>query len=79
MTKSSRWWAVFLLVATVATVEIILLLKLLNSQTLIELILAIGVVTTLIVLTLRIEDVHNLSLIKDGLKAECNRHFHCSE
>ena len=67
MTKSSRWWAVFLLVATV---EIILLLKLLNSQTLIKLILAIGVVTTLIVLTLRIEDVHNLSLTKNGLKAE---------
>jgi len=63
---SSRWWAVFL---AIVTVEILLLVKLLTSQSTIELLLAIGVVTVLLVLTLRIEDVSNLSLSKDGLEA----------
>lgn len=63
---SSRWWAVFL---AVATVEILLLIKLLTSQATIELLLAIGVVTILLVLTLRIEDISDLNLTRDGLEA----------
>jgi hypothetical protein len=63
---SSRWWAVFL---AVATVEVLLLIKLLTSQATIELLLAIGVVTILLVLTLRIEDLSDLNLTKDGLEA----------
>lgn len=67
--KSSRWWAVFL---AVVTVEIILLIKVLTSQATIELLLAIGVVTILVVLTLRIEDLSGVSLSKDGLEAKLN-------
>ncbi len=64
---ASKWWAVFL---SVVTVEILLLVKLLTSQATIELLLAIGVVTVLLVLTLRIEDITNLALKKDGLEAK---------
>lgn len=63
---SSRWWAVFL---AISTVEVLLLVKLLTSQATIELLLAIGVVTTLLMLTLRIEDLSNLNVTKDGLEA----------
>jgi hypothetical protein len=63
---SSRWWAVFL---AIAIIEIILLIKLLTSQSTIEPLLAIGVVTVLLVLTLRIEDISGLTLNKDGLEA----------
>lgn len=63
---SSRWWAVFL---AVVTVEVLLLVKLLTSQATIELLLAIGVVTVLLVLTLRIEDISDLNFSKDGLEA----------
>lgn len=67
---SSKWWAVFL---AVVTVEIILLIKLLTSQATIELLLAIGVVTILIVLALPIEeDLSRVSLSKDGLEAKLN-------
>jgi hypothetical protein len=68
--KLSRWWAVF---AAVATVEVLLLVKLLNSQATIELLLAIGVVTVLLVLTLRIEDLNKVSVSRDGLQAELSR------
>lgn len=67
--KSSRWWAVFF---AVVTVEILLLIKLLTGQATIELLLAIGVVTILVVLTLRIEDLSGVSLSKDGLEAKLN-------
>ncbi|MDZ8055328.1 MAG: hypothetical protein RMX68_028655 [Aulosira sp. ZfuVER01] len=67
--KSSRWWAVFL---AVVTVEVILLIKLLTSQATIEILFTIGVVTVLLVLTLRIEDLSGVSLSKDGLEAKLN-------
>lgn len=66
---SSKWWAVFL---AVVTVEIILLIKLLTSQATIELLLAIGVVTILLVIALPIEDLNGVSLSKDGLEAKLN-------
>jgi len=66
----SRWWAVF---GAVATVEVLLLVKMLTSQATIELLLAIGVVTLLLVLTLRIEDLNKVAIGRDGLQAELSR------
>jgi low affinity Fe/Cu permease len=62
----SKWWAVFL---AVVTIEILLLIKLLTSQATIELLIAIAVVTILLVLTLRIQDINNLIINKDGIEA----------
>jgi hypothetical protein len=68
--QSSRWWAVFL---TVATVEVLLLVKLLTSQATIELLFAIGVVSVLLVLTYRIDDLTGVAINKDGLEAKLDR------
>lgn len=70
MTKLSRWWAVFLLIATV---ELLLLIKLLNSGSSIELLLTIGIVAALLVLILRIEDLSNLSVTRDGISAQLSQ------
>jgi hypothetical protein len=68
--SSFRWWAVFL---GVATVEGILLIKLVNSQATIDILFAIGVVTVLLILTLRIEDLSGFTFGKDGLEAKLER------
>jgi hypothetical protein len=68
--SSLRWWAVFL---GVATVEGILLIKLVNSQVTVDLLFAIGVVTVLLILTLRIEDLSGFTFSKDGLEAKLER------
>lgn len=67
---SSKWWAVFL---AIITIELLLLIKLLTSQTSIELLLAIAVVSVLLILTLRIEDLSGVAITKDGLEAKLDR------
>jgi hypothetical protein len=67
---SSKWWAVFL---AIVTVELLLLIKLLTSQTSIDLLLAIAVVSVLLILTLRIEDLRGVAITRDGLEAKLDR------
>jgi hypothetical protein len=68
--ESPRWLAFF----GVATVEVVLLIKLLNSQsTPIELLVAICVVAAILVLTPRIEDLIKFNVGKDGLQAELSK------
>ncbi|MCG9893442.1 MAG: hypothetical protein MH252_20505 [Thermosynechococcaceae cyanobacterium MS004] len=69
--KSLGWWIV--LVGVFVT-EIVLLIKLSTSQeSTKEILLAIIVVSALLVLILRIEDVINFAISKDGVKADLNR------
>ncbi|GAB1545469.1 hypothetical protein NUACC21_81450 [Scytonema sp. NUACC21] len=68
--RLSRWWAVFL---AVATVELLLLIKLLTSEHNIQLLITIVIITGLLVLTIRIEDLNRVSLSKEGLEAELSR------
>ena len=67
---SSKWWAVFL---AIVTIELLLLIKLLTSQASIELLLAIAVVSVVLILTLRIEDLSGVTITKDGLEAKLDR------
>jgi hypothetical protein len=65
--SSSRWWAVFL---GVATVEIALLVKVLTDEATIELLVALAVVTILLLVAYRIEDLIEILVSKDKFKFE---------
>ena len=66
--SSTKWWAVF---AGIVTFEIFLLAKLLlTTQVSGGLLFAVIVVTFLLILTLRIEDLNKLSVGKDKFEAE---------
>lgn len=67
MSAPSQWWAVFL---GIITVEIILLAKLLIGQSSTELLIAIGVTSVLLLLTLRIDDLVKVQLGKKGMSVE---------
>jgi hypothetical protein len=67
MAAPSKWWAVFI---GIATVEALLLIKLLMGRPSTELLVAIGVTTVLLVLTLRIEDLVKVQLGKEGMSVE---------
>ncbi len=54
MMSSAKSWAVFI---GVATVDIVLLIKLLTSQSSTDLLVAIGVITTLLIFSFRLEDI----------------------
>ncbi len=65
--SSSRWWAIFL---GIAVVEIALLVKVLTGKATIELLVTLAVITILLLVAYRIEDVFEISLGKEKLEAK---------
>jgi hypothetical protein len=64
---SARSWAVFI---GVATVDIVLLVKLLAGQSSTDLLLAICVITILLIFSFRFDDITKANLSKDGLEID---------
>ncbi|CCI16992.1 hypothetical protein MICAF_2380018 [Microcystis aeruginosa PCC 9807] len=69
MISSAKSWAVFI---GVATVDIVLLIKLLTSQSSPDLLLAISVITTLLIFSFRFEHIQKAIISKDGLQIDLN-------
>lgn len=67
MMSPTKSWAVFI---GVATVDVVLLVKLLTSQSSTDILLAIGAVTTLLIFSFRLEDIIKANFGKDGLQIE---------
>jgi hypothetical protein len=65
MMSSKKSWTVFI---GVATVDAVLLIKLLTGQTSTELLLAVVVVTTLLIFSFRLEDITQANVTKNGLE-----------
>jgi hypothetical protein len=62
-----QWWAAFIVIATI---EVVLLIKLLTNQPSLELLIPIVVIAVFMGLMLRIEDIRSLSLTQEGIKTE---------
>ena len=74
LSKSSetRWWSILL---GLFAIEVAFLYQLITNGSSIELITAIIIIATLIVLTLRVQDLLGIQIDRNGIKAELTKDF----
>jgi hypothetical protein len=67
MLSPAKWWAVFI---GIATVEVLLLIKLLVYRSSTDLLVSICAIAVLLILTLRVQDLESISFDKNGIQAK---------